>query len=90
MTSPSPSPTPPACRAYDTVTEWWGPSRATAGAAERDATRHNAGCAQQGGYGSALVAREDLACRGRAVDAATGATLWPPHGRSCGAVRWPR
>jgi hypothetical protein len=73
-------------RAYDTVTEWSGPPRADLEQAAKDAEEHNAGCAAQGGYGSATVAE-----RGdgdRLWDAYTGEAIWPPHGRSCGAARW--
>lgn len=42
-------------RAYDTTTEWRGPSRSTVDAAQADADRHNGGCIDQGGYGRAVV-----------------------------------
>jgi hypothetical protein len=73
-------------RAYDVVTEWSGPPRATVEEAERDAEEHNEGCARQGGYGSAVVAERDEG--DRLWNAYTGETIWPPHGRSNGAARW--
>lgn len=72
-------------RAYDTTTEWSGPPRWTVAAAQRDADRHNTGCASQGGYGSAIVARRDDSDRLLDMD---GDYIWPPHGRGCGAARW--
>lgn len=76
-------------RAYDTVTGWMGPSRTLADLAWRDADRHNAGCAAQGGYGSAIVVErdEDGYCLIRDEDGSYE-HVWPPHGRSSGAVRW--
>lgn len=74
-------------RAYDKVTGWMGESRDSRDVAERDARRHNSGCARQGGYGSATVVQPDPEDAELCVDAA-GETVWPPHGRSCGAVRW--
>lgn len=74
-------------RAYDTVTEWSGPVRDTVEAAEKDAARHNRGCAKQGGYGSAEVVTRDPEAPSRLVDL-RGKSVWPPHGRSCGAARW--
>ena len=41
------------------MTEWSGPVRATADEAEQDAAEHNAGCAAQGGFGSAIVVTRD-------------------------------
>jgi hypothetical protein len=74
-------------RAYDRVTEWQGPARKTLANAERDAWAHNRACARQGGYGSAIVVRPDPDAPDRCVDL-HGAPVWPPHGRSCGSVRW--
>lgn len=74
-------------RAYDVLTEWSGPVRSTVHAAERDADSHNAGCARQGGYGSAIVVTRDPESPSRLVDL-EGESVWPPHGRSCGAARW--
>ena len=71
-------------RAYDTLTEWMGPERETEFAAKRDAYLHNKGCAKQGGYGSAIVVRRD---DGRCAYL-DGSSVWPPHGRTTGAVRW--
>jgi hypothetical protein len=71
-------------RAYDTTTEWQGSPRATIELAQRDADRHNDGCARQGGYGSAIVAVRD----GGRLATINGGTIWPPHGRGCGAARW--
>jgi hypothetical protein len=73
-------------RAYDTTTEWSGPVRATIEAAQRDATRHNSGCEEQGGYGSAVVVQR-LDGGGRLADL-DGQAVWPPHGRTSGAARW--
>jgi hypothetical protein len=73
-----------AYRAYDTCTEWSGPVRSTAVAAARDADRHNAGCAKQGGGGSAIVVTRE----GDRLATPSGRTVWPPHGRSMGAARW--
>jgi hypothetical protein len=72
-------------RAYDTVTEWSGPVRATEAEAEKDADRHDAYCVRQGGYGSAIVVRRTDGDRLETVD---GKTVWPPHGRTSGAARW--
>jgi hypothetical protein len=74
-------------RAYDLVSEWSGPVRESADEAERDASQHNAGCAAQGGFGSAIVVRPDPEAPGRCVDL-EGESVWPPHGRTTGAVRW--
>jgi hypothetical protein len=52
-------------RAYDVVTEWSGPPRATIEDAERDAAGHNSGCAAQGGYGSARIASPVYASQSR-------------------------
>lgn len=71
-------------RAYDTTTEWSGPVRDSVEAAERDAQRHNDGCAAQGGYGSAIVVAND---DGRLVTL-DGEYVWPPHGRTTGAAIW--
>lgn len=73
-------------RAYDTTTEWSGPVRTSVEAAERDAARHNDGCAKQGGYGSAIVVTR----AGNRLADLHGKTVWPPHGRSDGAARWVR
>lgn len=72
-------------RAYDPLTEWTGPRRRTTRAAREDAEAHDAGCAAQGGYGSAIVIRPDG--EGFACDL-DGRTVWPSYGRSSGAVRW--
>ena len=74
-------------RAYDTTTEWSGPVRASVDEAGRDADEHNVGCVRQGGYGRAIVVTRDPEAPGRLVDT-DGDTVWPPHGRSCGAARW--
>lgn len=71
-------------RAYDTVTEWRGRPRETVAEAEADAREHDAGCAAQGGYGSAIVVRRD----GSRCATLDGEPVWPPHGQSCGAVEW--
>jgi hypothetical protein len=75
-------------RAYDTTTEWMGRPRATAEAAQADADRHTRGCESQGGYGSAIVVRRDDGGTGDHCETLDGETVWPPHGRSSGAVRW--
>ena len=72
-------------RAYDTITEWMGRDRNSPEKASADAEVHNAGCAKQGGYGSAIVVTDDG--DGRCVDL-DGNYVWPPYGRGCGAVRW--
>jgi hypothetical protein len=74
-------------RAYDVITEWLGPVRDSAARAEGDAGRHNDGCARRGGYGSAIVVTRDPECEDRCVDL-EGRSVWPPHGRGCGSVRW--
>jgi len=71
-------------RAYDKVTEWSGPIRTDVDAAWKDVERHNQTCAAQGGYGSAVVGVNDDG-RMRDLD---GNWIWPPHGMSCGAVRF--
>ena len=71
-------------RAYDTTTEWSGPVRKTIVDAQRDADKHDEGCASQGGYGSAIVVQRD---GGRLADL-DGEPVWPPHGMTCGAARW--
>lgn len=78
------STTPASYRAYDTTTGWMGRPRTTSEDAAIDAVRHNAGCAKQGGYGRAIVVERD---GDRCMDM-QGAAVWPPHGRSSGAVRW--
>ena len=74
-------------RAYDVLTEWSGPVRSETSAAQADADRHNRIAAAQGGFGEAIVVREDPEAAGRLVDE-DGRTVWPPHGRSCGAAEW--
>lgn len=74
-------------RAYDTVTEWSGPVRTTIESALADAERHDAGCAAQGGYGSAIVVTRDAESPDLLIDL-DGETVWPPHGQSTGAARW--
>lgn len=77
-------------RAYDTTTEWMGEARPTIDAADRDAKRHNDGCAKQGGYGSAIVVTQsDPSDTWPTCVDLEGKTVWPPHGRTPGAVRWP-
>lgn len=77
-------------RAYDTTTEWMGEARPTIDAADRDAKRHNDGCAKQGGYGSAIVVTQsDPSDTWPTCVDLEGKTVWPPHGRTSGAVRWP-
>lgn len=80
----------PAYRAYDTTTEWQGPPRRALAAAERDAERHNDGCAEQGGHGSA-VACAPIDGRLHHLDGRglpnPRQPIWPPHGQSCGAAR---
>jgi hypothetical protein len=71
-------------RAFDTTTEWSGPIRQNVSAALADAARHNQGCSDQGGYGSAIVALRD----GNRIQTLDGQTIWPPHGRTSGAARW--
>lgn len=71
-------------RAYDTTTEWMGRPRRTPDAAQRDADKHNDGCARQGGYGSAIVVARD----GDRMMHLDGSPVWPPHGQSTGAARW--
>lgn len=81
-------------RSYDTTTEWMGPIRTSLAAAEADAIRHNAGCAAQGGYGSAIVIQPDRDGYATQVSPpdtdwdGRGGLVWPPHGRSTGAVRF--
>jgi len=70
--------------AYDHVTEWMSDSVPNRQAAEEAADEHNDGCARQHGYGSAGVYAIDA--DGFLVDEA-GGNVWPPHGRTCGAVR---
>ena len=80
-------------RAYDTVTEWSGPIRDTAEAAERDATAHNKACAQPGrlgnaSYGSAIVVtRDPNTDTDRCVDLG-GRTVWPQGSHTHGSARW--
>jgi len=71
-------------RAHDTVTGWQGPPRGDEEIAQADAATHNDGCAEQGGYGSAIVVVRD---GGRCVDL-DGQPVWPAHGRTIGAARW--
>lgn len=75
-------------KAYDTTTEWMGSARATEAEAQADADRHNEGCEAQGGYGSAIVVRRDEDGAGDRCETMDGEPVWPPHGRSTGAVRW--
>jgi hypothetical protein len=85
MTTITISTTLAAYRAYDTCTEWSGPVRSTAVAAQRDADRHNDGCGGQGGGGSAIVVTR---LEGDRLATPSGRTVWPPHGRTTGAARW--
>jgi hypothetical protein len=75
-------------RAYDSTTEWMGRPRETITQAQADALRHNVGCANQGGYGSAVVVRRDDGGTGSRCETLDGETVWPNHGRTSGAVRW--
>jgi len=75
----------PLYRAYDTSTEWSGPVHADADLAAADAAAHNEGCAEQGGYGSAIVVRRTDDDRLEDLD---GEPVWPPYGRGCGAAHW--
>lgn len=72
-------------RAYDTTTEWMGPVRLTADAADSDAVKHNRAMKRQGGYGTAIVVHRGNDDRCYDVD---GEAVWPPHGKSTGAVRF--
>jgi len=75
-------------RAYDTATgEYVAPARTTLAAAERDCTRHRRGAQAQ--HEHALNRPVVLRDRGDgiAVDQ-RGEVVWPPHGRTAGAVRW--
>lgn len=72
--------------AYDTTTGWIGPIQSSKGAAEKEAQRHNRGCAEQGGYGSAIACEID-------TDGFLwhyGARIYPPDGMTLGCVRHPR
>lgn len=71
-------------RAYDTTTGWSGKPRRYVATAENDAMRHNGGCAQEGGYGSAIVVAKD----GDRLQDLAGNTIWPSEGMSNGAARW--
>jgi hypothetical protein len=68
--------------AYDRVTGWLS-AHPTEASAELAARRHNVGCAEQGGVGHARVYSVDA--EGYLSD--DGEPVWPPQGRSSGAVR---
>jgi len=72
-------------RAYDEVTGWMGRVRTSPEKADADAKTHNAECAKQGGYCSAIVVTDDG--YGRCMDL-DGDYVWPSYGRGSGAVRW--
>ncbi|HZL95499.1 MAG TPA: hypothetical protein VFB99_17720 [Vicinamibacterales bacterium] len=74
-------------RAYDLTTAWMGVTRLSVTAAQGDAESHNDGCAKHGGYGRAIVVQRNPEAPGRCIDL-DGRDVWPPHGRSTGAVRW--
>lgn len=70
--------------AYDATTEWMGPVRRKLSLASSDSMRHNEGCRSQGGYGDAETYAVDAEGY---LHTADGAIVWPPHGRSSGAVK---
>ena len=73
--------------AYDRLSEWFGTARADKASAQRDADAHNEGCAEQGSASAAGAYAVDA--DGYLVTD-DGTLVWPPHGRSTGAVRVPR
>lgn len=79
--------TPSEYRAYDTLSEWSGAVRTSREAAARDARNHNRSCWAQRGYGRAIVVTRDPEAPSRLMDL-RGNSVWPPHGRGCGAARW--
>jgi len=70
--------------AYDVVTEWQSRATTTEEHASRLARAHNRRCGAVGGYGSAVVC---VVVEGRLYDTG-GGPIWPPHGRSTGAVQY--
>ena len=72
-------------RAYDPLTEWMSRVVAAPELAEELADCHNDGCASAGGVGSAIVVKRSKAgwC-----ETLAGEAVWPPHGRTSGAVRF--
>jgi hypothetical protein len=72
-------------RAYWCTAQRWGIARATIGAAVGDGY-----AGSDGPLGVTLtIAAEDPEVPGRTVEADTGLAIWPLHGRSSGALRWP-
>ena len=65
-----------------------GPVRATVAEAQRDVEVHGRLMVAQGGFGDALVVRRDEGGAGDRCETLDGVPVWPPHGRSTGAVRW--
>jgi len=71
-------------RAYETLTDWSGPVRATESEAESDVEERNRVIRARGGIASAVIARR----RNDRLASLDGEPIWPPYGRSHGAARW--
>lgn len=77
----------PVCRAYDaTFGNWLGPAESEAEARAR-AKRHQEGQRAQGGMFSQVVIAHPAQEGPLALDE-QDEPIWPPWGRSSGAVRW--
>jgi len=71
-------------RAYETLTDWSGPVRATESEAESDVEERNRVIRARGGITSAVIARR----RNDRLASLDGEPIWPPYGRTHGAARW--
>lgn len=72
-------------RAYDTITEWMGPPRATVEEAYADCDEHDQAHHHKGGG----VCQSIVGVRnGDRLYHLTGSPVWPPWGNSSGAVQW--
>lgn len=78
-------------RAYDKIADRMvGPVRTSESAARADAEAYEDAIAKQNrnALSRAIIVTRDPDAPSRCVDAETNETVWPQHGRSCGAVRF--
>ena len=71
-------------RAYDPLTDWSGPARATESEAAADVEERNRVIRSRGGIASAVIAQR----RNDRLASLDGDPIWPPYGRTHGAARW--
>jgi len=71
-------------RAYETLTDWSGPVRATESEAEADVEERNRVIRARGGIVSAVIAQR----QNDRLASLDGEPIWPPYGRTHGAARW--